>query len=63
MSNKAWRKNKNEKYVANSVQKCVHDKFGNTIKVSDGRGLKYRLGYSIVRLKIDPSAPRLLSSH
>jgi hypothetical protein len=44
------------------VEKCIQDEFGNNIKVSDGRGLKYQLGYLIVRLKIDPSVPRILSS-
>ena len=39
------------------MTKCVHDDFGNTIKVSDGGGLKYKLGYPTVRLKIEPSVP------
>jgi len=45
------------------VEKCVHDDFGNTIKVSDGGGLKYKLGYPIVRPKIEPSVPGICYHH
>jgi len=45
------------------VEKSVGDEFGNAIKISDGNSLKYQLGYPIVRLKIEPSLPRISYHH